>query len=466
MAARKLIGIGGFVGDLAEYQRDPLTWLQRVQPTEGDGARLARGIVAVFEPDTVHRVLAETNTNFVIDSGGIAGARGRRTRLARLPAWMQVRRELWRGFRDDIVDAHIARSPQWLLPDDLNSRGTGLVETCRDLCGRGIADFCLGGDARTQDLISDIHAAAKDLFASSYSAIDRAEARVRWLPRPAAAAADSANRRLVELLAECIELRASAPRPAVPRDLLDVLLHDAEPRSKDQILAVVRMSMFAAPGVPGVALSWLLLRLADHPEIRERVTAELGRSRLTAAGLSAEAAYTISVIRETLRLHPPQWILSRTAVRTTELAGYRMKPGHEVIMCPYLLHRDHRYWTEPEHFDPDRWASGVGAPRKHAYIPFGSGTRICPGSHLATVEMVLAARHITTAGNLHLPRLAQVTSQFATLLQPGDIPPTIAVAGMGHENAAAEPVSRHVSRFVDRTLRRREPTGPSPRPTL
>ncbi|MGK8487796.1 cytochrome P450 [Nocardia asiatica] len=259
------------------------------------------------------------------------------------------------------------------------------------------------------------------MFAGSYSAIDRAEARVRWLPRPAAAAADSANQRLVQLLAECVELRAGAPPPTTPRDLLDVLLHSAEPRSKEQVLAVLRMSMFAAPGVPGIALSWLLLRLAEHPGIRARVTEELGRSRLTAAGLPAEAAYTIAVIRETLRLHPPQWILSRTAVRPTELAGYRMKPGHEVIMCPYLLHRDRRYWIEPDHFDPDRWSSGAVAHHRHAYIPFGSGTRVCPGSHLGIIEMVLAARHITAAANLRLPQLAQVAPQFATLLQPGDM---------------------------------------------
>lgn len=466
MAARSLIGKGGSVGDLAAFRRDPLSWLRQAQRTGGDGARLASGVIAVFEPDTVHRVLAETNTNFVIDSGGIAGARGRAARLARLPAWMTVRRELWRGFRADIVDAHIARSPHW-LPADLAGLGTELVGTCRDLCGRGIADFCFGGDAETQSLIDDIHTAATNLFASSYDTIDRAEARVRWLPRPAAAAADSANRELMALLAECIGSRAHSPRPAAPRDLLDVLLHDAEPRSKAQILAVLRMAMFAAPGVPGVALSWLLLRLGTHADIRARVTDELGRSRLTAAGLPTEAAYTLSVIRETLRLHPPQWILSRTAVRPTEVAGFRMKPGHEVVMCPYLLHRDHRYWTEPDHFDPDRWSSGAAGQRRHVYLPFGSGTRVCPGSHLGTIEMVLAARHVTAAGALRLPQLAQTTSEFATLLQPGGIP--VNHRSRRQESSELSDLTErgHVSRSVARTFgRRREPTRLLPRPKL
>lgn len=466
MAARKLMGNGGFVGDLAEFRRDPLSWLRGAQHAGGDGARLARGIIAVFEPDTVHRVLAETNTNFVIDSGGIAGARGRAARLDRLPAWMTVRRELWRGFRADIVDAHIARSPHW-LPADLFGVETELVEACRDLCGRGIADFCLGGDTETQSLTDDIHTAATKLFASSYDAIDRAEARVRWLPRPAAAAADSANRELMELLAECIESRTRSPRPATPRDLLDVLLHDAEPRSKAQILAVLRMSMFAAPGVPGVALAWLLLRLAAHAEVLARVTEELGRSRLSAAGLPTEAAYTLSVIRETLRLHPPQWILSRTAVRPTELAGYRMRPGHEVVMCPYLLHRDHRYWTEPDLFDPARWSSGAAAHRRHVYLPFGSGTRVCPGSHLGTIEMVLAARHITATGNLRLPRLAEITTDFATLLQPGGIPVNHRSRRQESSERCASAQRGHVSRAVAETSgRRREPTRPLPRPKL
>ncbi|MEU6828404.1 cytochrome P450 [Nocardia beijingensis] len=316
-------------------------------------------------------------------------------------------------------------------------------------------------------MIDDIHTAATNLFAGSYDAIDRAEARVRWLPRPAAAAADSANRELMALLAECIESRARSPRPAAPRDLLDVLLHDAEPRSKAQILAVLRMSMFAAPGVPGVALSWLLIRLATHADILERVIDELGRSRLTAAGLPTEAAYTLSVIRETLRLHPPQWILSRTAVRPTELAGYRLKPGHEVVMCPYLLHRDHRYWTEPGHFHPDRWSSGAAAHRRHVYLPFGSGTRVCPGSHLGTIEMVLAARHITAAGNLRLPQLAEITTEFATLLQPGGILVNQRRRRQESSELSASSERGLVSRAVAETFaRRREPTRPLSRPKL
>ncbi|MEU1998811.1 cytochrome P450 [Nocardia gamkensis] len=387
----------------------------------GDVVQLAPGIVVLFDPEAVHRVLTETNVNYVVDSGRLAGARSRRERLSRLDTWKLVRRDLWHGFDTELVDAHIRRYREW-MSSELVDRDAGLVDVCRDLCGRGIVDFYLGGDSGTAALVGEIRAAADQLFARSLESLDRAEARVPWWPRPRAARAGSADRRLVELLGEAIRRRAAARRSARPRDGLDVLLAACGGAADDRLLATLRMALFASHGVPGVALSWLLLRLAGDAGQRTRVLGELGDHPTVTGSVATDFPYTMAVIRETLRLHPPQWILSRTAVRDTEIGGYRVKAGWEVVMCPYLLHRDPGAWAEPERFDPGRWSDAIPHPR-HSYLPFGSGPRICPGSQLGILQMVLAVQQLFTRYELSLPEFDTVTPAFTTLLQPANVTP-------------------------------------------
>ncbi|MFE7743025.1 cytochrome P450 [Nocardia sp. NPDC057455] len=409
------------VGDLAAYQHDPIGWMVGARVAYGDVVQLAPGIVVLFDPDATHRVLSETNVNYVVDSGRLAGARSRRERLSRLSTWKLIRRDLWHGFDSELVDAHVRRYREWMGGADLD-RDAGLVDVCRDLCGRGIVDFYLGGDRGTAALVTEIRAAADQLFARSLETLDRAEARVRWWPRPHAARADSANQRLVELLGEVIRQRAAERRSAPARDALDVLLAACGGVADDGLLGTLRMALFASHGVPGVALSWLLLRLAADAGLRTRVLDELDGDPMVTGSVATDIPYTMAVIRETLRLHPPQWILSRTAVQDTEIGGYRVKAGWEVVMCPYLLHRDPGAWAEPERFDPGRWLNATPHPR-HSYLPFGSGTRICPGSQLGILQMVSAVQQLFTHYELSLPQFDTVTPAFTTLLHPANVTP-------------------------------------------
>ncbi len=113
--------------------------------------------------------------------------------------------------------------------------------------------------------------------------------------------------------------------------------------------------------------------------------------------------YTRQIIDETLRLYPPVWLFTRKAINEDRLPGKEqdtlVPAGADIFLCPYLLHRDERYWNDPEQFMPERFSDEANRQRnKHAYYPFSLGSRRCIGEFFSIVDMQLhlglLARHI------------------------------------------------------------------------
>jgi cytochrome P450 len=94
---------------------------------------------------------------------------------------------------------------------------------------------------------------------------------------------------------------------------------------------------------------------------------------------------------ETLRLYPPAWALMRTAEQEDEIGGYTIEPGDKIVLSPYMVHHNPKYWDDPETFDPNRFLPGRIKKRvKYSYLPFGAGKRFCLGGQLSQLETVLA----------------------------------------------------------------------------
>lgn len=98
-------------------------------------------------------------------------------------------------------------------------------------------------------------------------------------------------------------------------------------------------------------------------------------------------AFALQVLKESMRLYPPAFILARNALRDTEIDGFKVNQGEMVMIAPWLLHRDPRLYDDPLRFDPDRFLPEREAklPR-FAYMPFGGGRRICIGNQFALME--------------------------------------------------------------------------------
>jgi len=153
------------------------------------------------------------------------------------------------------------------------------------------------------------------------------------------------------------------------------------------------MTLFAAgleTTANALTFTWYLL--SRHPEAERAVREEAAGLDTGRPGLEdlRAACRTPRWCSRTMRLYPPAWMLARRCVEPVPLGPYEVPEGALIMMPPYLLHRDERFWPDPERFSPERWAEGGGAPaHRYAYLPFGAGTRKCIGATFATVEGAL-----------------------------------------------------------------------------
>jgi cytochrome P450 len=96
------------------------------------------------------------------------------------------------------------------------------------------------------------------------------------------------------------------------------------------------------------------------------------------------------VFEEALRLYPPVWFYSYSAVEDDVIGGYHVPAGSGVWLAPYVTHRLPAFWPDPERFDPTRFAAGNDANRpRYAYFPFNGGPHQCLGNHFALMEAQL-----------------------------------------------------------------------------
>lgn len=140
-----------------------------------------------------------------------------------------------------------------------------------------------------------------------------------------------------------------------------------------------------------LTFAWHLLAL--HPEEEARFHEELDRvldGREPTPDDYPALVYTRRIVAESMRLYPPAWMFAREAIRDTQLGGYTVPKGTQIIVCTHVVQHDPRWHPEPERFNPDRFTEEAAAARpKFAYFPFGGGNRRCIGEGFAWMEAVL-----------------------------------------------------------------------------
>ncbi len=162
--------------------------------------------------------------------------------------------------------------------------------------------------------------------------------------------------------------------------------------------------------------------MSQHPEAAQKLRQELNdvlQGRTPQLEDLARLPYTDKVVKESMRLYPPAWSLARTTAKETEIGGYRLPVGANVVMSPWIMHRDPRFFEHPELFDPDRWTGQ--APQqlpRFAYFPFGGGPRLCIGASFAMMETNILLATIAQRFQLHLIPGHPVTPQPGITLRP------------------------------------------------
>lgn len=231
------------------------------------------------------------------------------------------------------------------------------------------------------------------------------------------------NRVIAEMIAERRAAGASGG------DLLSLLLRAREDETgmTDEQVRDEALTLFlAGHETTAIALTWTWWLLSRHPEAEGRLHAELDgviADRVPSVGDLPNLPYTQAVISESIRLRPPVWAIGRTAVAGHRANGYAIDQGSIVVVSPWLLHHDPRWWPEPEAFRPERWLDDDPGRPRYAFIPFGGGPRVCIGEPFARLEAAMLLASIARRWRFASPTDREPNLQAVITLRPrGGLP--------------------------------------------
>ena len=173
---------------------------------------------------------------------------------------------------------------------------------------------------------------------------------------------------------------------------------------ENQIRDEIMVLAFAGHDTTSTALTWSLAYLATYPEIQEKLQNEIDsvlNGRTPTAEDIPKLEYAEKIFKETLRIRPSIWALSRLTNEEYQIGKFVIPSNSVVFMSQYAMHNSTKYYTDPEKFNPDRWTKEFlfKLPR-FAYFPFGGGIRSCIGETFATYEGILALTTIFQRWNI------------------------------------------------------------------
>ncbi|XP_063230569.1 cytochrome P450 4C1-like [Bacillus rossius redtenbacheri] len=206
------------------------------------------------------------------------------------------------------------------------------------------------------------------------------------------------------------------------RAFLDMLLEAAEDNltlTDQELREEVDTFMFEGHDTTTSGTSFTLSSLSLHPDIQERAYEEqqaiFGDSDREATYQDLqEMKYLEKVIKETLRLFPSVPMFVRCINEDVKLGEYTLPKGCNITISPMILHRNEKYFPDPERFDPERFSS-ENSQRRHPYqyIPFSAGPRNCVGQKFAMLEMKATVSKVLRSFRM-LP--GSTTNQFPELV--------------------------------------------------
>ena len=179
-------------------------------------------------------------------------------------------------------------------------------------------------------------------------------------------------------------------------DILSTLMsgrNEAESMSDREVRDEVATLIEAGHITLSSVLTWVWFLLAANSTAEEKLHAEVDEvlsGRPPVFEDLPRLPYTNMVLLESMRLYSPVWVMTRRALHDYEVGGYILPAGSILLMSQHVMHRDRRYYAQPDRFDPERWSLETNGNRpQFSYFPFGGGPRRCIGEGLSMLEGVL-----------------------------------------------------------------------------
>lgn len=231
-----------------------------------------------------------------------------------------------------------------------------------------------------------------------------------WVPLPSHLRIEHNRKVLDETISEIINQRKGETGKF--DDLLTMLMEvedaDTRERMTDKQLRDEVLTIFiAGHETTANSLAFTLYLLSKNAEAKKKMQQEIdaviGTGEITFEKLH-RLEYTTMVIKESMRLYPPAWMIPREAAKDDVIGGYQIRKGDKVLASPYAMQRSPRYWSNPDAFMPERFtAENMKDMPRYAYFPFGGGARMCVGNNFAMMEMQIVLAKICAQFDFVLP---------------------------------------------------------------
>lgn len=426
------------LGSLPELRKARIPLQHRVAREHGDLVQMRVGIFSVLmasSPELAHEVLVTSADAFVKSHGLAIFARPllgnglltserdfhRRQRKLMSPAFVPARLEGYAEVMSERAERAVAR----MLAAGEVDMAEETMRVTLDIVGKTLFDAEIAEDA------SEVGDALTEAMERIMRALTGVVPIPPSLPTPGSFALRRAIARLDRVVYGIV--RARRGDDVDRRDVLSILLaardEDDGGRMDDvQIRDEAMTVVLAGHETTAAAVAWAMYLLAKHPDVRARVEAELdavlGGRTPRFADLRA-LPYTLQVVKETMRLYPPAYVLGRRAVRDVTIGGHTVRKNQVVLVNVAGIHRHPRIWQDADAFDPDRFAPERERllPR-HAFMPFGAGARICIGMRFAEMEahLLLATFCAKLRAELRDPSATVDVEPLVTLRPKGGVP--------------------------------------------
>ena len=388
---------------MVEIARNPLAMMIAMREEHGDIAHWQIGPQHLYlfsHPDLIRDVLVTNGRNFHKSRGlerarrllgnGLLTSEGefhlRQRRLAQ-PAF---HRQRIASYAVTMGDYATRTSARWHDGETVDMH-TEMMRLTLGIVGRTLFDADVENEA------AEIGEALTTAFESFNFAMLPFTEYLEKLPLPWVRRFNSAKETLDRTIYRLIEERRRSGEDK--GDLLSMLLMatdtegDGSGMSDLQLRDEALTIFLAGHETTANALTWTWYLISQNPEIEARLHAEIDSAlngRKPAYEDMNALPYTRMVFAESMRLYPPAWAIGRRALEAFEARGYTIPKRSVILTSQYIVHRDARFFPDPERFDPARWTPEAIATRpKFSYFPFGGGNRVCIGEQFAWMEGVL-----------------------------------------------------------------------------
>jgi cytochrome P450 len=419
------------LGLALEVRNDPLGTLQRMARQYGDIVSmpvLRMNRILLNRPDYIQQLLIldhaklhkSTLTKLVVGpllGQGLLISEGdfwRRQRRLAQPAFHRSRTN---EYSPVMVECALERMRQWRGGETRNI-AEEMMKLTLEVAVRTLFGTTLVGD-------SEAIGKAMTFLMRYYLRRGRSPLRVpaSW-PTPA----NRRARREVEFMDSLIYgIISDRKKDTQPRnDLLSLLMaamHEDGSQMTEKQVRDESMTLFVA-GHETTALSlvWTWYLLSENPEaeahLHEELRAVLGGRPAGVSDLE-KLPYLNAVVHESLRLYPPAFIMARMNVETVTVGGYEIPPRSTLLASQWVMHRDARFFGQPERFLPERWLDGLESRLPPgAYFPFGDGPRRCIGQGFAQLETALVIAAIAQKFRFRLTKGFPVVPEPLVTLRP------------------------------------------------